>query len=337
MLSKIKAVFTPKSSTKKPPIVQQNTRGRPTSKKVQERLDEVARLDKAARYSSYGEDSNVYTASPKHRYDLPRHSSYVPSEGSRGTGSVVKSEKPKMKRNSSTSSKKKETRDDQGFPLMKGDEHFLSIKRFKNQIPSEFHSYISRIQDVTPYGHCGYRSVAVGLGFTEHVWPRIQSDLLLEIDHNKPRWKHVFETYEEGDFKRIRNSIEWHSVKGCDPSHWMEIPHVGLLVAQMYNIVLHVLSIEGSSTIFPLTDAPLDPRPQAITLVHVYGGHFIHAKLEGDYPMPLAAPLWSTHRSIAAKRWEEMYRPRLQQYYELINPKSDSDKDREPSINVIED
>ncbi|XP_035838234.1 uncharacterized protein LOC118485849 [Helianthus annuus] len=280
MLSKIKAVFTPKSSTKKPPIVQQNTRGRPTSKKVQERLDEVARLDEAARYSSYGEDNNVYTASPKHRYDLPRHNSYVPSEGSHGTGSVVKSEKPKMQRNSSTSSKKKETRDDKGFPLIKGDEHLLSIKRFKNQIPSEFHSYISRTQDVTPDGHCGYRSVAVGLGFTEHVWPNIRRDLLLEIDHNESCWKHVFETYNKGDFKRICKSIEWHSVKGCGPSHWMEMPQVGLLVAQRYNIVLHVLSNEWSTTIFPLMDAPLDPRPQAITLVHVDGGHFIHVKLE---------------------------------------------------------
>ncbi|XP_035832790.1 uncharacterized protein LOC118481692 [Helianthus annuus] len=255
---KDKAVFTPKSSTKKPPIVQQNTRGRSTSKKVQERLDEAARLDQAARYSSYGEDSNVITASPKHRYDLPRHSSYVPSEGSRGTGSFVKSEKPKMQPNSSTSSKKKETRDDKVFPLIKGDEHLLCIKRFKNQIPSEFRSYISRIQDVTPDGHCGYRSVAVGLGFTEHAWPNIRRDLLLEIDHNKPRWKHVFETYNEGDFKRIRKSIEWHSVKGCDESHWMEMPQVGLLIAQRYNIVLHVLSIEWSSTIFPLTDAPIN-------------------------------------------------------------------------------
>ncbi|XP_035838222.1 uncharacterized protein LOC110877735 [Helianthus annuus] len=337
MLSKIKAVFTPKSSTKKPPIVQQNTRGRPTSKKVQERLDEAARLDQAARYSSYGDDSNVITASPKHKYDLPRHSSYVPSEGSRRTGSFVKSEKPKMQPNSSTSSKKKETRDDKVFPLIKGDEHLLCIKRFKNQIPSEFRSYISRIQDVTPDGHCGYRSVAVGLGFTEHAWPNIRRDLLLEIDHNKPRWKHVFETYNEGDFKRIRKSIEWHSVKGCDESHWMEMPHVGLLIAQRYNIVLHVLSIEWSSTIFPLTDAPLDPRPQAITLVHVHGGHFIHAKLEGDYPMPLVNPMWSAHRSIAAKRWEEMYTPQLEHYYELMHPKSDRDKDREPSLNVIED
>ncbi|KAF5755561.1 putative MULE transposase domain, FHY3/FAR1 family [Helianthus annuus] len=337
MLSKIKAVFTPKSSTKKPPIVQQNTRGRPTSKKVQERLDEAARLDQAARYSSCGEDSNVITASPKHRYDLPRHSSYVPSEGSRGTGSFVKSEKPKMQPNSSTSSKKKETRDDKVFPLIKGDEHLLCIKRFKNQIPSEFRSYISRIQDVTPDGHCGYRSVAVGLGFTEHAWPNIRRDLLLEIDHNKPRWKHVFETYNEGDFKRIRKSIEWHSVKGCDQSHWMEMSQVGLLIAQRYNIVLHVLSIEWSSTIFPLTDAPLDPRPQAITLIHVHGGHFIHAKLEGDYPMPLVNPMWSAHRSIAAKRWEEMYTPRLEHYYELMHPKSDRDKDREPSLNVIED
>ena len=39
MLSKIKSVFNPLKSNKKPPVVQQNTRGRPTSK-VQEQRKE---------------------------------------------------------------------------------------------------------------------------------------------------------------------------------------------------------------------------------------------------------------------------------------------------------
>ena len=190
--------------------------------------------------------------------------------------------------------------------------------RFQHQIPVEFHPYISRIQDVLPDGHCGYRSVAVGLGFGEYVWPRIRNDLLLEMNQNQELWKYVFERLVKGDFNRIRDGIYWQSVEPCPGNHWMEMPYAGFLAAQRYNIVVHVLSIQGSFTYFPLTVGPLNPRPQAITLVHVHRSHFIHAKLETDYPMPTVQPMWSTHRTIAASEWEEMYRPRLQLYHRIM-------------------
>ena len=243
-----------------------------------------------------------------------------------------------MQRSRSTKgSKKNETRDNHGFPLVKGEEDLLTIKRLGPQIPSDFHPYISRMQDVIPDGHCVYRSVAVGLGYPEHAWPRIRHDLLLEIYLNESVWTHVFDRWDEGDFIRIRDSISWHSVEGCPESHWMEMPHVGLLIAQRYNIILHVLSIQGSFTYFPLTVGPINPRPQAITTLHVNRSHYIHVKLESDYPMPTVNPMWSAHRTLAAEQWEDMYRPRLQHYHSIVNPKKSSDRHKAPSIHLIED
>ncbi|KAM0048893.1 putative FHY3/FAR1 family protein [Helianthus debilis subsp. tardiflorus] len=129
LLSKIKAVLTPTKSTKKPPVVQQNTRGRPTIKQVQERLDEASRIDEELRRSSFGDANTCFEGSRQSKYDKPRHSSYVPSQASQQ--SVIRSQKPKATLSRSKSSKKKETRDDYGFPLIIGDEYVGIIERFK--------------------------------------------------------------------------------------------------------------------------------------------------------------------------------------------------------------
>ncbi|XP_021992322.1 uncharacterized protein LOC110889122 [Helianthus annuus] len=133
LLSKIKAVLTPTKSTKKPPVVQQNTRGRPTTKQVQERLDEASRIDEELRRSSFGDANTCFEGSRQSKYDKPRHSSYVPSQASQQ--SVIRSQKPKATLSRSKSSKKKETRDDHGFPLIIGDEYVGIIERFKSDIP----------------------------------------------------------------------------------------------------------------------------------------------------------------------------------------------------------
>ncbi|XP_035845780.1 protein FAR1-RELATED SEQUENCE 5-like [Helianthus annuus] len=82
LMSKIKAVLTPKKSTKKPPVVQQNTRRRPTTKQVQQRSDEASRIDEELRRSSFGDANTCFEGSRQSKYDKPRHSSYVPSQAS---------------------------------------------------------------------------------------------------------------------------------------------------------------------------------------------------------------------------------------------------------------
>ncbi|XP_035841548.1 uncharacterized protein LOC110900200 [Helianthus annuus] len=161
LLSKIKAVLTPTKSTKKPPVVQQNTRGRPTTKQVQERLDEASRIDEELRRSSFGDANTCFEGSRQSKYDKPRHSSYVPSQASQQ--SVIRSQKPKATLSRSKSSKKKETRDDHGFPLIIGDEYVGIIERFKSDIPPVFHPYVSCIRDVMPDGHLWVSVCGCGL------------------------------------------------------------------------------------------------------------------------------------------------------------------------------
>ena len=39
-----------------------------------------------------------------------------------------------------------------------------------HEIPSEFQPYVSHIQNMDGDGHCGFRTVAVALGFSENCW-----------------------------------------------------------------------------------------------------------------------------------------------------------------------
>ncbi|XP_022014434.1 uncharacterized protein LOC110913925 [Helianthus annuus] len=265
---KIKAVLTPHKSTKKPPVVQQNTRGRPTTKQVQQRLDEASRIDEELRRSSFGVANTCFEGSRQSNYDNPRHSSYVPSQASKQ--SVIRSQKPKAILSRLKSSKKKETRDDHSFPLIIGDENVEIIKQFKSAIPPVFHPHISCIRDVRPDGLCGFRSVAVGLGpnlgFSVRLFPGSLDGLPLS-----------------------RASI-----------------------AQTYGIGVHLLSMGASYTFFPILSPPTNQQPLFITLAHVNENHFMHVKLEGDYPMPPTHGLWFNHRRPHKEQWEDMYLPRLE-------------------------
>ncbi|XP_035836042.1 uncharacterized protein LOC110888699 [Helianthus annuus] len=238
LLSKIKAVLTPTKSTKKPPVVQQNTRGRPTT------------------------------------------------------------------------------------------------KQFKYAIPPVFHPYVSCIRDVMPDGHCGFRSVAVGLGMDQSSWGLIRRDLVQEMDQNESIWFPIFEAWAEGYFYTHRQGLIWDSVAGCGENRWMDFPFAGLLIAQTYGIGVHLLTttMGASSTYFPILSPPANQQPLFITLTHVNENYFIHVKLEGDNPMPPAHGLWLTHRRPHIEQWEDMYLPRLEWYTSIMNPRPRSN----PSLDYID-
>ena len=85
------------------------------------------------------------------------------------------------------------------------------------------------------------------------------------------------------------------------------------------------LSTKCSETFFPLTYGPyVLPQPhQVITIVFVNGNHFIHVKLDGEYPMPLPNHVWMCNRSEDASLWYELYEHRIQSFIHIMNPNPD--------------
>ncbi|XP_022024054.1 uncharacterized protein LOC110924344 [Helianthus annuus] len=184
-----------------------------------------------------------------------------------------------------------------------------------------------------PDRHCGFRSLAVGLCMDQCSWGLIRRDLVQEMDQNEPIWFRIFEAWEEGYFYTHRQGLIWDSVSGCPPDHWMDFPLAGILIAQTYGIGVHLLTTMGaSSTFFPILSPPANQQPLFITLAHVNKNHFIHVKLEGDYPMPPAHVLLLNHRRPHKEQWEDMYLPRLEWYTSIMNPPPRSN----PILNYID-
>ncbi|XP_035834243.1 uncharacterized protein LOC118482718 [Helianthus annuus] len=143
MLSKIKEVVNPSMTDHQPPEVQQDTRGRPTSKAQQKKKEEVARR-KDTRSEAKGK-------SQKKDEDA---------------------QKPAVQRSRSKKNKAKKTAEiiDEDFPLLVGDRYKNMIDRFKDWLPSMYRRYITHMEDAQPDGNYGFRSVALGLGLDQNAW-----------------------------------------------------------------------------------------------------------------------------------------------------------------------
>ncbi|GJZ34424.1 hypothetical protein Tco_0580241 [Tanacetum coccineum] len=123
---------------------------------------------------------------------------------------------------------------------------------------------VHMLQDVKGDGNCGFPSVAVALGLSEDQWPRIQSDLVRELEANDQNYKYIFGTT------------------------------VVIRLANRGNV-------EGCTTTFPLWPRPPQSEPhETIVIAHVYGNHYIKVALREGCPLPMTHPLWRTYRSDIA-------------------------------------
>ncbi|XP_035840279.1 uncharacterized protein LOC118487495 [Helianthus annuus] len=203
------------------------------------------------------------------RCDPPRHSSYVPSQDSLIPSTSAMS---------------------------------LKSQRYKKQIPKVFHPYISRIKDVRLDGHCGFRAATVGLGFEQDYFGYIRNQLLEELTGpNKEMWKYVFDSELLGDYDQQVQRIDFTGVGMTPREHWMEMPQAALLLANRFGVIVHILDIQGCSTVFPLYDPEHACAPhQFVSLLFVNHSHFIHVRLEGDYPMSPPNLTWSRRARVAS-------------------------------------
>ncbi|KAD2393565.1 hypothetical protein E3N88_40542 [Mikania micrantha] len=138
------------------------------------------------------------------------------------------------------------------FPRNMKPEELNNVYRFGSHILPIFQPYMISIQDVKPDGNCGFRSVAVGLGFDENKWAFIRQQLLQELDFHADMWRYVFNSYDPGSYDVLRNSINWQQIAPAPSEHWMFMPHTGLVIAKKFDVIVHLISNQGAQTIFPL-------------------------------------------------------------------------------------
>ena len=299
---KFQQILNPGNNNKKPPAVLKKTRGRPTLKTQEERKVETARQ------SSYIPSEETWVDASD---DLPRHSSYISAEDSRRE----KNTKPLNLH--------------PDFPNIKlGPKTDIAIRNYASQIPKVIHPYIVRIKDVKPDGHCGFRSVAVGLGVKQNSYLMIRKQLIMELRMNESLWRQVFDPENIGHYDALVKRIDFKGVGRAGIENYMSMPETGFLIAQRYGVIVHTFDIRGSDTIFPLLGGPNEAEqpPLVVAVVFVDDGHFIHVELGGCYPMPPPNLLWTANRTERATAWHTLYRDQINTYEMLTY--------RAPDLNV---
>ncbi|XP_035834133.1 uncharacterized protein LOC118482654 [Helianthus annuus] len=219
MLSKMKAVLNPSMTDHQPPEVQQDTRGRPTTKVKQQK-----NKDKQPE-----SQSNDYTQKPN-----VRRSRSKKTKEEKNTLPII----------------------DKDFPRLAGHRYKNVIERFKDWLPSSYQRYIMHIEDAQPDGNCGFRSIAMGLGYDQKEWKWVRQELLDEMFINRMRWGHILESLDKGCYDNVYRSINWLNVEPAPMACWMWLPYTGLLVAQKFGVIVQHLSNGVCQTYFPMFDGP---------------------------------------------------------------------------------
>ncbi|XP_076924729.1 uncharacterized protein LOC143587288 [Bidens hawaiensis] len=101
-------------------------------------------------------------------------------------------------------------------------------------------------------GNCGFRAIAVCLGLDEEKsYEYIRQQMREELQNRYDIYKDMF--------VRDVNSL-YHDLcffgSPCPEEHWMKMPEAGVLIANRFGVIIHSLSMSGSTTIFPFWSGP---------------------------------------------------------------------------------
>ncbi|XP_076939181.1 uncharacterized protein LOC143607715 [Bidens hawaiensis] len=177
------------------------------------------------------------------------------------------------------------------------------------------------VKNVKGDGNCGFRAIAVCLGLDEEKsYEYIRQQMREELQNRYDIYKDMF--------VRDVNSL-YHDLcffgSPCPEEHWMKMPEAGVLIANRFGVIIHSLSMSGSTTIFPFWSGPEESQHhRALTIALVFGEtHYVMVELQGESPMPVITPYWNLNNiSRSAVRWETMYKSRLELYSQLYRPES---------------
>nr|GEV29787.1 hypothetical protein [Tanacetum cinerariifolium] len=189
-----------------------------------------------------------------------------------------------------------------------------------DHIPDIFHRYIICLNNVKGDGKYGFRSVAVGLGRDENIWPLIRQELLQELRYHEHDYTEILTST---GFKFIWDTVNFSETSFSPEDKWMSMLDTGLVIASFYRRPILFISMVGntvlSSTCFPLwSDTHESESTEPIVVARVGGSHFINLLLREGYPIPSTHPQWRTYRIDMASAWEDMYSYRRLAFEEYI-------------------
>jgi hypothetical protein len=196
------------------------------------------------------------------------------------------------------------------------------ISTYLADISDVFIPYVKGIINVRGDGNCGFRALAVALGYDEnrgYEWIRLQ--MLAEYENNK-QWYNELTRSEHSEAMFFEGLSRSYVGKTRPSSYWMHMTMGAMLLSNRMGIVINCLSKTGSWTSFPFTYGPDEvPSTEPISIALVHGhSHYIMVQLEGDYPMAPEIAYWVQDRvRPPVSRWKDLYRDRQLAYNRYMN------------------
>jgi hypothetical protein len=278
MLHKLKGIYQPESVDTRQPVVQENTRGRPSAKDKNSKATKVPDLNEVPIVDHRISTNSRSTKVPNLRQEPPRHSSY--------TGDSLR------------------------HKLYVGD---TVSNGFIEAIPRIYRPYLISIHNVGGDGNCGFRCVAHIIFQNENRWAEARHMLLQELDYHRQTYINM---WGQQDFGFLWHTIDWFN-GGAPDGHWMVMPMTGLVIASMINRPIVFISERGWNTCFPLLSGPNNTQgidPLVIARVGESScAHYILPTLDPTFPLPRNHPQWRFFREPIADGWITLYQHRLMQ------------------------
>ncbi|KAJ0600820.1 hypothetical protein HanRHA438_Chr03g0123121 [Helianthus annuus] len=95
---------------------------------------------------------------------------------------------------------------------------------------------------------------------------------------NEGIWRQVFDPENVGHYDELYNRISFEGVGRAEPKNYMLMPKTGFLIAQRYGVIVHMLDIRGSDTVFPLFGGPDDAK-EPHQVVAISSGGFTYGSI----------------------------------------------------------
>nr|KAJ0222839.1 hypothetical protein LSAT_V11C200063430 [Lactuca sativa] len=129
------------------------------------------------------------------------------------------------------------------------DQPFYTSNPLINEIPHQFHPYARNITDVEGDGNCGFRSIAVVLGRSEHDWLQIRYDLYNELLSHYQEYAMIYGDHV--DFlNRVGHSLNYSGSGFAILECRLIMPNTAIFIANRYGVIVIYLSKQGYSTWF---------------------------------------------------------------------------------------
>lgn len=148
---------------------------------------------------------------------------------------------------------------------------YLVINFRVSNIDYFLYPYIRKARDVHSNGDCGYRSLAMFLGYDDGNYSTIQIDVASHLVDNKDLYQPILDALQPSiSVKHIVVKVNCKQSL-CSHFHWFHIPMIDLAFAMIYKVALVFLSRDDPCLCLPMKtsmeshDSPL----KIVTMAYV--------------------------------------------------------------------